>query len=90
MSLFQCDSAERDSPLQQMKPMQEVMLTIQTRCVNISDEMYKTIMNTCNARPGDLSELRRLELNLRSQIQIFEQGKYAKPGSPEDEFSQTL
>ena len=90
MSLFQCDSAERYSPLQQMKPMQEVMLTIQTRCVNISDEMYKTIMNTCNARPADLSELRRLEINLRSQIQIYEQGKYAKPGSREDEFSQTL
>ena len=39
--------------------------------------MYKVCLSTCNARPADMAELRKLEINLRSQIQILEQGNYA-------------
>ena len=39
MTLFQCDAKQKYSPIQQMSPMQEVLLTIQTRCANTAHEM---------------------------------------------------
>ena len=72
MTLFQSDAKQKYSPIQQMRPMQDVLLTIQTRCVNTADEMYKVCLNTCNVRPADMAELRKIEVHLRSQVQILE------------------
>ena len=79
MTLFQCDARQKYCLIQQMSPMQEVLLTIQTRlgCTNTADEMYKVCLNNGNAKRADMAELRKIKINLRPQVQILEQGKYA-------------
>ena len=90
MSFFQCDAKQKYNPVQQMNPMQEVLLTIQTRCANAANGMYKVGLSTCNASTADIAELCKLEIYLQSQIQILEQGKNALPGSSQDEFAMIL
>ena len=39
--------------------------------------MYKVCLNNGNAKRADMAELRKIKINLRPQVQILEQGKYA-------------
>ena len=90
MDKFTSESSEKFNPLSQMKQMQEVLVSIQNRCANATDEMYKLCMRTAKERPSNLSQLRSLEISLKMQVQIYELGKFEHPGSREDEFAKML
>jgi hypothetical protein len=67
--------------------MQEILIAIQIRCVTANDAMGALIDENIKQRPSNLCEVRNQEIMIRTQIQIYELGKFESPGSREDEFA---
>ena len=80
MDKFPIEPSEKHNQVNQMRPMQEILIAIQIRCVTANDEMYNLIVQNAQQRPSDLNEVRNLELMLRAQIQIYELVKFESPG----------
>ena len=87
MDKFPIEPSEKHNPLNQMRPMQEILIVIQTWCVVANDEIYNLIVKNTQQRPNDLNEVQDLELMLRAQVHIYELGKFESPGSRDEEFA---
>jgi hypothetical protein len=87
MDKFPIESSEKHNPVNQMRPMQEILIVIQIRCVTANDAMGALIDENIKQRPSNLCEVRNQEIMIRTQIHIYELGKFEYPGSLEDEFA---
>ena len=57
MDKFPIESSEKHSPVNEMRPIQEILIAIQIRCVTANDEMFNLIVQNIQQRPSDLNEV---------------------------------
>ena len=68
MDKFPNESSEKHNPVNQMRPMQEILIAIQIRCVTANDAMGALIDENIKQRPSNLCEVRNHDQNTDSYL----------------------